>query len=277
MATADRKQLTALVTGASSGIGAAFAERLAGDGYDVIVVARRRERLEALAQRLRKEQRVEVDVLAADLADPVELRGVEERIKTTANLAMLVNNAGFSGYMPFVELDPDRAEKLIRLQVVAPTRLTRAALPGMIARGGGAIINISSLLAFSASVPAAAPLPKRVTYAATKAYLNAFTTLLHGELQGTGVRMQVLCPGVVDTEFHSQADLARHASGGVRALKPDAVVETSLAGLRLGEVICAPTLDDPALIAHYQESERAVLQSSVRAGAVSKRYTDNVG
>jgi NAD(P)-dependent dehydrogenase (short-subunit alcohol dehydrogenase family) len=110
MATADRKQLTALVTGVSSGIGAAFAERL-----------------EALAQRLREERGVEVDVLAADLADPVELRTVEERIKTTENLKLLVNNAGFSRYMPFVELDPDRAESLIRLQIVAPTRLTRGA------------------------------------------------------------------------------------------------------------------------------------------------------
>ena len=277
MATTDRKQLSALVTGASSGIGAAFAQRLAGDGYDLIVVARRRERLEALAQRLHEEQGIEVDVLAADLTDPAELRVVEERIRTTTTLEMLVNNAGFSGYMPFVELDPDRAERLIRLQVVVPTRLARAALPGMIARGGGAIINVSSLLAFSASVPAAAPLPKRVTYAATKAYLNAFTMLLHNELQGTGVRMQVLCPGVVDTEFHSQADLARHASAGVRAMKPQAVVEASLAGLRLGEVICVPALDDPALIPQYQESERGLLQSSVRAGAVSKRYTDGLG
>lgn len=236
------------------------------------MVARRRERLEALAQRFRDEQGINVDVLAADLADPVDLRAVEERIRMTPNLDMLVNNAGFGGYMPFIELDPDQAERLIQLQAVAPTRLTRAALPGMIARGGGAIINVSSLLAFSASVPAAASLPKRVTYAATKAYLNAFTTLLHTELQGTGVRMQVLCPGVVETEFHSEADLVRHASGGVRALKPHAVVAASLAGLRLGEVICVPTLEDPALLTQYQESERNVLQKSVRAGGVAKRY-----
>lgn len=273
MATTDGKQLSALVTGASSGIGAAFAQRLAADGYDLIVVARRRERLDALARRLRAEQGIEIDVLAADLTDPTQLRAVEDRIRTTATLDMLVNNAGFSGYMPFVELAPDRAEELVQLHVVAPTRLTRAAVPGMIARGGGAIINVSSLLGFSASVPATAPLPKRVTYAATKAYLNAFTTLLHNELQGTGVRMQVLCPGVVATEFHSQADLARHASAGVQAMTPQAVVEASLAGLRLGEVICVPALDDPALVTRYQESERGVLQSSVRAGVVSKRYT----
>jgi uncharacterized protein len=193
MVAPDRKQLSALVTGASSGIGAAFAERLAGEGYDLIVVARRRERLDALARRLHEEQGIDVDVLAADLADPTELRAVEERIGATTTLDLLVNNAGFSGYMPFAELDPDRAERLIRLQVVAPSRLARAALPGMMARGRGAIINVSSLLAFSASVPAAASLPKRATYAATKAYLNAFTALLHNELQGTGVRMQVLC------------------------------------------------------------------------------------
>jgi len=274
MVRADKGRFSALVTGASSGIGAAFAERLARDGYDLIVVARRRERLEGLAQRLRKGHETEVEVLVADLTKPAELRMVEERVRGTGNLEMLVNNAGFSGYMPFIDLAPDRAEELIQLQVVAPTRLTRAALPGMIARDGGAIINVSSLLAFSASVPAAAPLPKRVTYAAAKAYLNAFTTLLHNELQGTGVRMQVLCPGVVDTEFHSQADLARHAAAGVRAMKPEAVVEASLAGLRLGEVICVPALDDPALITQCQEIERRLLQSAVRTGNVSKRYTE---
>jgi short-subunit dehydrogenase len=161
-------RLSALVTGASSGIGAAFAERLARDSYDLVVVARRLQRLEELARRLRKGQETEVEVLVADLTKPAELRAVEERIRGTGNLEfeLLVNNAGFSGYMPFIDLDPDRAEELVQLQVVAPTRLIRAALPGMIARGHGAVINVSSLLAFSASVPAAAPLPKRVTYAA---------------------------------------------------------------------------------------------------------------
>ncbi|HLW46710.1 MAG TPA: SDR family oxidoreductase [bacterium] len=261
------------MTGASSGIGAAFAERLATDDYDLVVVARRRERLEALARRLHEEHGIEVDVLAADLADPAGLRAVEERIRRAPDLEMLVNNAGFSGYMPFVELDPDLAERLIRLQVVAPTRLTRAALPEMIAGGGGTVIVVSSALGFSASA-SAAPLPKRATYAATKAYLNAFTMLLHNELQGTGLRMQVLCPGVVDTEFHSEADLARHAAAGIRRMKPQAVVEASLAGLRLGEVICMPGLDDPALISQYQERERSLLQSSIRAGVLAKRYTD---
>lgn len=211
-------------------------------------------------------------MIVADLTKPAGLRAVEERVRGTGNLEKLVNNAGFSGYMPFIDLAPDRAEELIQLHVVAPTRLIRAALPGMIARGGGAIINVSSLLAFSVSVPAAATLPKHVTYAAAKASLNAFTTLLHIELQGTGVRMQVLCPGVVDTEFHSQVDLARLAAAEVPAMKPEAVVEASLAGLRLGEVVCVPALDDPALITQCQEIERRLLQSAVRTGTVSERY-----
>lgn len=258
----------ALVTGASSGIGAAFVRRLARDGYGVIAVARRRERLEALAQEIRDGAGIGVEVLAADLTDPAGLHAVETRIRTAGRLEMLVNNAGFSGYMPFVELDPDRAETLLRLQIVAPTRLTRAALPGMIARGG-TVINVSSLLAFSAPV-AGGPLPKRVTYAAAKAYLNAFTMLLHNELQGTGVRLQALCPGVVETEFHSDAERAGLASAGVRAAKPEEIVKASLAGLRLGELICVPTLEDASLIARHEDSARAILQSG--RGAFAQRY-----
>src|SRR5574337_407012 len=156
----DSAHPLALVTGASSGIGAAFAERLARDRHDLILVARRRERLQELAQRLQQKHSVTVEVIAADLTQSCELRAVEQRIGETPTLTMLVNNAGFGGYMPFVSLDPDRAEELIRLQVVAVTRLTCAALPGMIARGHGAVINVSSRLGFSAPLPSP-PLPKR--------------------------------------------------------------------------------------------------------------------
>jgi len=141
MAAANKARPRAAVTGASSGIGAAFAERLARDQYDLVVVARRRERLEALAQRLQENQGVNVQVVAADLTHSAELQALEKRLAEDTALELLVNDAGFGGYMPFVTLDPDRAEELIRLQVVAVTRLTRAALPGMIARRHGAIIN----------------------------------------------------------------------------------------------------------------------------------------
>src|SRR5262245_61673824 len=127
----------ALVTGASSGIGTAFAERLARDGYDLILVARRRDRLEALAQRLIEDHQGEADVLVADLSDHDSLHMVEKRIEEDTALVMLVNNAGFGGYGPFAELDPDKAEEQINLHIVALTRLTRAALPGMLARKRG--------------------------------------------------------------------------------------------------------------------------------------------
>jgi uncharacterized protein len=259
----------ALVTGASAGIGKAFAERLARDGYELILVARRRDRLEALSARLREESSVSVDVLAADLTKSDELGNVESRIAREPALDLLVNNAGFGGYMPFVELAPARAEELVRLQVLAVTLLTRAALPGMIARKKGAIINVSSRLAFSASLPSP-PLPKRAVYAATKSYINTFSRIVANELGGTGVRVQALCPGVVRTEFHEVQgmDASRFPVG---IMSPEDLVAASLAGLERNEVICIPALDDPGLLAAVDESERHLLQES-SGGEPSKRY-----
>jgi short-subunit dehydrogenase len=270
MATRTNMRSHALVTGASSGIGAAFAERLARDQYDLVVVARRRERLDALAQRLREGQHVTVEVLVADLTEPGELLAVERRVADDPALEMLVNNAGFGGYMPFVALDADRAEELIRLQVVAVIRLTRAALPGMIARGHGAIINVSSRMAFSAMLPSP-PLPKRATYAATKAYINTFTQILDNELEGTGVRVQALCPGIVRTEFHERMGMDPARLPAAAVMTPEDIVQASLTGLRLGEVLCVPGLDDPGLLTQMQESQRVVLEHS-NSGTIAKRY-----
>jgi len=260
----------ALVTGASSGLGAAFAERLGHDHYDLILVARRLDRLEALAERLQQNQSVTVDVLKADLTQSNELQAIEKRIAEAPALNMLVNNAGFGGYMPFVSLDPDRAEELIRLQVVAVTRLTRAVLPGMIARGQGAVINVSSRLAFSAMIPSP-PLPKRATYAATKAYINTFTQILANELEGTGVRVQALCPGVVQTDFHQQVGIDPTSYPASIVMTPEDVVEASLAGLARGEVICVPALDDPNLLRQFDESQRHLFDQS-RSGSIAERY-----
>jgi uncharacterized protein len=261
----------ALVTGASSGIGTAFAERLARDGYDVIIVARRRDRLEDLAQSLQASHQVKVEVIAADLSKPDLLRIVEKRIEDSA-LDMLINNAGFGGYMPFIELDPDKAEELINLQVLAVTRLTRAALPGMLAREHGFIVNVSSRLAFSGSL-GSAQMPKRATYAGTKAYINTFSQLLQSELEGTGVQVQALCPGLVETEFHSHvgADSSSFPTGMV--MKPEEVVEASLAGLKLGEVICVPALEDIGLLTQIQGSEKKFFESS-RMGNLAQRYKE---
>lgn len=262
----------ALITGASAGIGAVFAQRLARDGYDLVLTARRRDRLEQLAQRLHEEQGVAVQVVTADLTLADDLATVEQVAAADPALELLVNNAGFAGYMPFAQLDPDRAEELIRLHVVAVTRLTRAALPGMLARDRGAIINVASMLAFSASLPAASPLPKRVVYAACKAYLVAFTELLHQELEGTRVQVQALCPGRVEgTEFHQNVPGFEVTRSAVAAFQPDDVVTASLAALHLGDVLCSPGLGDPALVEQYRESERRLLAGAL-TGRLAERY-----
>ena len=266
--TASRR--TALVTGASSGIGAAFAERLAHDGHDLIVVARRRDRLETLAARLRAEEGVAVDVLAADLTVPSELLAVERAIEACATLAFLINCAGAGGYMPFVTLPLERTEELLRLQVVAPTRLTRTALPGMIARGRGAVVNVSSGLAFSGALPAP-PLPHRAVYASAKTYINTFSEILADELKGTGVLVQAVCPGIVRTEFHAVAGL--DVSHVPVMLEPEEVVSASLAALELGEVVCVPALKDLGPLADLERA-RACVFEGVRTSTLADRYKD---
>ena len=261
---------SALVTGASSGLGAAFVERLARDGYDLVIVARRRDRLESLAEQLQTNQHVNVQVIAADLSKLEDLLTVEKRIAQENALELLVNNAGFGGYMPFVELDPDKATELINLKVLAVTRLTRAALPGMITRRGGAVVNVSSRLAFSGSM-GSTRLPKRAVYAGANAFIITFSQLLQSELEGTGVHVQALCPGLVETEFHERvsADPSRFPSAMV--MKPEDVVQASLAGLKSGEVICVPALEDPELLTQIQESQKRFFELS-RSGSLAARY-----
>ena len=260
----------ALVTGASSGIGAAFAERLAQDGYDLMIVARRRDRLESLAEQLQASHHMNVEVIAADLSKPNDLLIVEKRIAEDNMLELLVNNAGFGGYMPFIELDPDKATELIDLKVLAVTRLTRAALPGMLARGHGSIINVSSRLAFSGSM-GSSQLPKRAIYAAANAFINTFSQLIQSELEGTGVQVQALCPGLVETEFHERVGTDSSRFPATMMMKPEDVVQASLTGLKLGEVICVPGLEDRDLLTQIQESQKRFFELS-RSGNLAARY-----
>jgi short-subunit dehydrogenase len=260
-AATPRTRPCALVTGASSGLGEVFAERLAADGHDLIVVARREDRLRALADRLRDTHGTATEVLVADLTAPQDLRQVEAQIATGPALDLLVNNAGFGSYRPFLQLDPDRAEELIRLQVLTVTRLARAALPAMVARGRGAVVNVSSQLAFSAALASPQLPPGRAVYAATKAYVNAFTQLLAGELAGTGVRVQALCPGVMRTEFFARmgTDVNRLP---IRPMEPSAVVSASLAGLQRGQVLCVPGLDNASTLDAVGAAERRILEQA---------------
>jgi short-subunit dehydrogenase len=254
----DSTRDRALVTGASAGIGEAFAERLARDGYDLILAARRRDRLEAIAERLAKETGAGIEVFSLDLSEASDLAKLEERAVSDDRLTHLINNAGFGAYRPFVELDPGVAEDLIDVHVTATVRLTRAVLPGLIARGRGAIVNVASLLAFSGTLPAD-PLPQRAVYAAAKSFMVTFTQTLAGELTGTGVRAMVCCPGVVKTEFHEVQgmDLSH-----VPRMSSEDIVTATLAGLELGEVVCVPALEDASLVDKIGESKRALLGSA---------------
>lgn len=250
----------ALVTGASAGIGAAFAERLARDGYDVILVARGRERLEALARRLRDETGSAAEVLAADLTQPTQLLQVEQKLAADGDVEFLVNSAGFVTVGCFDALDPDREEAEIRLNVLALTRLTRTALPAMLSRGGGTIINLSSIAAF-------VPSRYTATYCATKAYVNSFTEAVHEELRGTRVRVQALCPGFTRTEFGARAGLSTGRIPAFAWMAPEAVVDASLAALRSGSAVCVPGVANRAVAAALRILPRRLVRRVVGAGA----------
>ncbi len=253
----------ALVTGASSGIGKAFAERFAADGYDLVVVGRRRERLDELAAALSD---VRVQVVVADLATDAGQDAVAE-ICSAQSIAVLVNNAGVAHYMPLAELPVAAARELLQVKVVAPTVLTRAALPGMLARGAGTIINVAGMIAFSGPAPAAAPQGQRAAYAGTLASIVASTQTLHAELEGTGVVVHVVCPGIVATEFHSVQGMDLSA---LPRMTPEDVVTAALAGIRLGEVVIAPGVENYGLLTAVFDADLAAFHG--QSPVLASRY-----
>ncbi|GAA1789987.1 SDR family NAD(P)-dependent oxidoreductase [Planosporangium flavigriseum] len=263
---------TAVVTGASSGIGAVYARELAKRGWNLVLVARRAQRLDDLAAQLSD---VKVETLSADLAKQEDLDRVAERVARD-DVALLVNNAGINGYGPFTEVDPQVLQQVLAVNVVAPTMLSRAALPGMLERGRGAVVNVASLLAFASAMPPN-PLPWRATYAGTKGYVVTFTRTLAAELgDDSPVQLQVLCPGLTATEFHLTTGMESvggreeqvHAEGGMPA---GDVVTASLVGLERGEVVCVPGLEDPAAVERLVDVE-SVLRSASRSRGMAARY-----
>jgi len=226
---------TALVTGASSGIGEVYARRLADRGYDLILVARRKERLSQLAAEIEKTHGVSAEVLEADLADEEGLKRVEERIGGDGKLEFLVNNAGFGTRGLFFRADGEGQDRMHRLHVVATERLCHAALPGMVSRGKGSVVNVSSVAAFGQS-------PGNASYCATKAWMNSFTEGLFLDLAAIGspVRVQALCPGYTVTEFHDATGIGRdHVPAGWWMSAED-VVDASLRGLARGKLFVVP-------------------------------------
>jgi len=231
----------ALVTGASSGIGRAFARRFGAGGYNLVVVGRRRDRLDVLVADL---PNVQVHPVVADLGTDAGIEAIAA-LCASEDLSMLINNAGVAHYMPFAELPSSKASELLHVKVVAPTMLARAAVPGMIARGQGTIVNVSGMLAFSGPASIDTLPLRRAVYTGTLAHIVAFSQALHEELKSQGVQVQALCPGVVATEFHERQGLDLSA---VPRMTPEDVVTASLSGLALGEVLCAPGVERADLL-----------------------------
>ncbi|WP_405777171.1 SDR family NAD(P)-dependent oxidoreductase [Streptomyces sp. NBC_00859] len=255
----------ALVTGATSGIGRAFAERLAADGYDLVIVGRREERLEEFAA---AHPEVRVRPVVADLSTGKGIDTVS-RFCASEPLILLVNNAGVAHYMPLAELPADKARELVNVKVLAPTMTSRAAVAGMRDRGQGAIINVAGMIAFSGPAPHS-QMPRRAVYAGALAHLVAMSQALSAELEGTGVRVEVVCPGVVATEFHERQGLDLSA---VPRMSAGDVVTAALRGLELGEVVCAPGVEDAGLLDTVAQADLAAfgaqspeLASRYRAG-----------
>ncbi|SPL99244.1 Probable short-chain dehydrogenase [[Actinomadura] parvosata subsp. kistnae] len=230
-----------------------------------MLVARRAHRLADLAQELRAGGAA-VEVLPADLATADGVTAVTERL-AAGDVRTLISNAGAGGYAPLTDVDPDGIDRLLTLNAVAPIRLARAALPAMLAAGEGTIVTVASLLAFSAGStdPRA---PRRTLYVAAKAATLGFTRTLAGELAGTPIRVQVLCPGVVATEWNGGAG---HAIPW--AMSPDDVVTASLAGLRLGETVCVPGLEDRTAALDALLAAETTLLTGGNRPALAARYT----
>ncbi|MDD2089796.1 SDR family oxidoreductase [Pseudomonas guariconensis] len=255
---------TALITGASSGIGALYAERLAHRGYDLILVARNRERLNALAKRLTDETGRSVEVVAADLGNPDDLRRVELLLRTDASITLLVNNAGVGATQPLLESDVDKMQDMITLNVNVLTRLTYAAVPGLVARQG-TLINIASVVALA---------PERLNgvYGGTKAFVLAFSQSLRHELADKHVRVQVVLPGATATDFWAAAGTPLDYLPGEIVMKADDMVDAALAGLDLGEFITIPSLPDLGDLERYEAARQALMPNlSLRTPATRYR------
>ncbi|RUU76001.1 MULTISPECIES: SDR family oxidoreductase [unclassified Mesorhizobium] len=254
---------TAVVTGASSGIGAVYADRLAGQGYDLVLVARRADRLEELAGKLRQTYSRKVSVISADLSNDDDVRRVEQAIASDDSVTLLVNNAGLGGQSVVATADADAAERMIKVNVIALTRLTRAVLPGFLARNRGAVVNIASVLAYETSFGG--------IYSGTKAYVVNFTEALHREVEGTEVKVQVVLPGATRTDFWELAGSDIDQLPKEIIMSADDMVDAALVGLARGEAVTVPALAEPAKLDIFLGARQA-FYGSLHADKPAARY-----
>ena len=258
---------TALITGASSGIGSIYAERLAQRGYDLVLVARNRDRLNTLASRITRETQQNVEVFQADLAAAQGLAEVERKLREDASITLLVNNAGIGTHTRLLDSDVERMAQMIDLNVTAVTRLTYAAVPGFIARRQGAVINISSIVSL-------APELLNGVYGASKAYVTAFTHSLHKELAEQGIRIQAVLPGATATDFWATGGLpVENLDPGIVMSASD-LVDGALQDFDNGVAISIPSMHDLAQYQRYEASRQA-LSSQLSSNQLAPRYHAN--
>jgi len=257
-------QGTALITGASSGIGAVYADRLARAGYDLILVARRADRLRSLAQELTTRTGRSIETLAADLTDPGDLARVESVLRTDASITLLVNNAGVGATAPLLQSDVADMDRMIALNVSVPMRLAYAAAPAFVARGTGTLINIASIVALQ-------PELLNGVYGGSKAFVLALSQSLHHELADKGVRVQAVLPGATATGFWSVAGLPVEHLPQEIVMSAEDMVDAALAGLAMGEIVTIPALPD---LADWNalESARDALKPGLSRTSPAARY-----
>ncbi|HGL4258907.1 SDR family NAD(P)-dependent oxidoreductase [Burkholderia dolosa] len=242
---------TAVITGASSGIGAIYADRLARRGYDLILVARNRSRLATLAERITNDTQRSVEIVDADLNDRAALAAVEAKLKEDASITLLVNNAGVGTHAPLLDSDVDAMTRMIDLNVTALTRLTYAAVPGFVARGHGAVINISSIVAIS-------PETLNGVYGGSKAFVLAFSQSLHHELADKGVQVQAVLPGATATDFWQTGGLPLEHLPKEIVMPASDLVDAALVGFDRRELVTIPSLHAGDEWDAYEAARRAM-------------------
>jgi len=255
---------TALITGASSGIGALYAQRLAQRGYDLILVARNRERLNALASDISARTGRAVEVLPADLNDRTVLAQVEAKLRQDASITLLVNNAGIGTHTPLLQSDVEQMTRMVELNVTAPMRLAYAAVPGFVERGHGAIINIASIVAIS-------PETLNGVYGGSKAFVLAFSQSLQHELADKGVQVQAVLPGATATDFWAIGGLPVEHLDQRIVMRTEDLVDAALLGFERGEKVSIPSLHAGEKWDAY-EAARQAMAGQLSSSAVAPRY-----
>jgi short-subunit dehydrogenase len=255
---------TALITGASAGIGAVYADRLAHRGHDLILVARDEARLNALAATLRAQTGRAVEVLAADLANPAERARVEHRLRNDASIAMLVNNAGIALAGPMHGSDVERLQDMVTLNITAALRLAHAAIEGFVARNQGTLINIASVLAL-------APERFNAVYSGTKSFILNLSIALQTELANTPIRVQAVLPGATRTEIWGKAGVDVASMPEEMLMDADEMVDAALAGLDQGETVTIPSLPDSTDWSRFNDA-RLALGPNLSLAHAAARY-----